>query len=198
MIIGLTGGIGSGKTTVAHIFEQLKVPIYYADDRAKFLMNNELDLIAALKNRFGNNIYNSDQQLNREKLSTIIFNDMREISFINSLVHPAVKDDFVNWKENNKADYIIREAAILFESGSYQDCDKVICVIANQELRIQRVMKRSAQSREEVLARIKNQWSDEQRIEKSDYLISNNLEDMLIPQVLKTHESIKRQAISSS
>lgn len=171
-IIGLTGGIGSGKTTVAKHFMAAGMPVYIADDEARKIMQSD-EIIGEIKKTFGNGIFD-DGVLNREKLSGIVFNELEKLKLLNAIIHPAVKKHFSSWISNHKSSpYIIYEAAILFESGSYKDCDIIITVIAPLELRIQRVIQRDKTSRENVLRRINMQWNDDQRVEKSDYVIEN-------------------------
>ncbi|MEZ7515278.1 dephospho-CoA kinase [Flavobacterium frigidarium] len=171
-IIGLTGGIGSGKTTIAHHFHSLGVPIYIADDAAKEVMQ-EKSIIESLKNCFGDSIF-EDGQLNRGALASIVFNDSEKLAKLNSIVHPVVRAHFDNWVQNHQsATYIIYEAAILFESGNYKKCDKVICVTAPLDVRIQRILRRDDTKLEAIQNRINSQWTDEQRINKSDYIIEN-------------------------
>lgn len=176
-IIGLTGGIGSGKTTIANYFKSLGIPVYIADDEAKKIMQLP-DIIASLKESFGDEIFNNNI-LNTEKLANIVFNNPESLNALNKIVHPAVKKHFELWLLSHKnAPFIIKEAAILFESGSYKYCDKIITVNSPLETRIKRVMERDKVTREDVLKRINNQWSDEQRISKSDFIIKNtSLED---------------------
>lgn len=172
-VIGLTGGIGSGKTTVANYFKELGVPVYIADDGAKRVMQSK-NILAEIKAAFGGNIFDNDI-LNRAKLAQIVFNDKEQLAKLNAIVHPAVKLDFDNWvKEHKNNDYVMYEAAILFESGRYKDCDVIITVTAPEEVRIDRVIKRDQTTREEVLSRMKMQWNDEKRISKSNFVINNN------------------------
>ncbi|MCM0666689.1 dephospho-CoA kinase [Flavobacterium tyrosinilyticum] len=172
-VIGLTGGIGSGKTTVANYFKELGVPVYIADDGAKRVMQSK-NILAEVKAAFGGNIFDNDI-LNRAKLAQIVFNDKEQLAKLNAIVHPAVKLDFDDWvKEHKNNDYVMYEAAILFESGRYKDCDVIITVTAPEEVRIDRVIKRDQTTREEVLSRMKMQWNDEKRISKSNFVINNN------------------------
>ena len=172
-VIGLTGGIGSGKTTVANYFQEMGVPVYIADDGAKRVMQSK-NILAEVKAAFGGNIFDNDI-LNRAKLAQIVFNDKEQLAKLNAIVHPAVKLDFDDWvKEHKNNDYVMYEAAILFESGRYKDCDVIITVTAPEEVRIDRVIKRDKTTREEVLSRMKMQWNDEKRISKSNFVINNN------------------------
>jgi len=172
-IIGLTGGIGSGKTTIANHFRVAGIPVYIADDEARKIMQSE-EIIEEIKKKFGTAIFENDI-LNREKLAQIVFNDPEKLKLLNAIIHPAVKKHFQNWILNHKnSPFIIYEAAILFESGSYKDCDKIITVTALLESRIQRVIKRDNTTREQILKRIDAQWNDDKRIAKSDFVIENN------------------------
>jgi len=172
-IIGLTGGIGSGKTTVAAHFMAAGVPVYIADDAARKLMQSA-EISTEIKEKFGKTIFDHGI-LNREKLSEIVFKDPEKLKLLNAIIHPAVKKDFKNWVANHKnAAYVIYEAAILFESGSFKDCDMVITVVAPLESRIQRVIQRDKTTRENVMRRVNAQWNDEQRIEKTDFVIENS------------------------
>ena len=171
-IIGLTGGIGSGKTTIAKHFASLGIPVYIADDEAKKLMDNS-EIIAKLQAVFGNEII-ENQKIDRKALAQIVFQNPKKLKILNSIIHPAVKKHFTDWLSTYKNHpIIIKEAAILFESGSYKDCDSIITVTSPLEERVNRVMKRDNASRESILDRINNQWTDEQRISKSDYIITN-------------------------
>jgi dephospho-CoA kinase len=171
-IIGLTGGIGSGKTTIANHFLAAGIPVYIADDEARKIMQSSA-IIEEIKKVFGNAIFD-DTILNREKLSDIVFNNPEKLKQLNAIIHPAVKVHFGNWILNHKnSPFIIYEAAILFESGSYKNCDLIITVTAPIESRIQRVIQRDKTTREQVLKRINMQWNDEQRISKSDFVIEN-------------------------
>lgn len=189
-IIGLTGGIGSGKTTVAKQFEALGVPVYIADSEAKILMGLP-ETLALVKNEFGNSVFDEDI-LNREKLAKIVFKDAKKLQKLNSIIHPLVKKHFQNWlKQNKDAAFVIKETAILFESGSYKDCDKIITVIAPLEIRIERVLKRDGSGYEDVVRRIENQWNDERRIAKTDYVVENLNIENTNNQVAKLYEVLK-------
>lgn len=172
-VIGLTGGIGSGKTTIANYFAEMGVPVYIADDEAKKVMQSE-GIIKKIKATFGNSLF-ENEILNRAKLAEIVFNNADKLAQLNAIVHPAVKTDFELWLLNNKNyDYVIYEAAILFESGRYKECDVIITVTAPEEVRIERVLKRDNTTREQVLSRINMQWSDEKRISLSNFIINNS------------------------
>ncbi|MEL1254728.1 dephospho-CoA kinase [Flavobacterium sp. DGU38] len=171
-IIGLTGGIGSGKTTIANFFREMGVPVYIADNEARKIMQSKL-IEAEIKAVFGDFLF-ENEVLNRAELAKIVFNDSEKLNQLNAIVHPAVKKDFELWLEKNvNYDYVIYEAAILFESGRYTDCDIIITVTAPEETRIERVIKRDKTDREQVLNRMKMQWKDEERISKSNFVIFN-------------------------
>lgn len=176
-IVGLTGGIGSGKTTLANYVKSLGIPVYIADDAAK-----EILLLpktqSSIKLIFGKTIFDNEI-LNKNKLSEIVFNSPEMLKKLNEIVHPLVKTDFKNWLESNQNNaLVLKETAILFESGSYKDCDYIITVLAPISTRIERVMLRDNSTYEAVLSRSENQWSDDMRISKSDYVIENvNIHD---------------------
>jgi dephospho-CoA kinase len=171
-IIGLTGGIGSGKTTIANYFKEEGLPLYIADDAGKVVMQSE-EVINQIKEAFGDSIFENNV-LNRAKLAEIVFNNEDQLTKLNSIVHPAVKKDFKLWlSRHEKYPYIIYEAAILFESGGYKNCDLIITVTAPEEVRIERVLKRDNTTREQVVNRMKMQWKDEDRISMSNFIINN-------------------------
>lgn len=171
-IIGLTGGIGSGKTMVANYIKSLGFPVYIADDEAKKIMSTA-KIIKIISKEFGNEAVDNGK-LNREILSQIVFNNPEKLQKLNSIIHPEVKNHFDDWVQKNKKHHLLfKEAAILFESGSYKFCDKIITITAPIETRLQRVMEREKTDRNSVLIRMQNQWTDEQRIAKSDYVIQN-------------------------
>lgn len=172
-VIGLTGGIGSGKTTIANYFAEMGVPVYIADDEAKKVMQSA-NIIKQIKTAFGDSIF-ENEILNRAKLAEIVFNDADQLAKLNAIVHPAVKKDFELWlSKNENYSYVVYEAAILFESGRYKECDVIITVTAPEEVRIERVVKRDNTTREQVLSRMKMQWNDEKRISLSNFVINNS------------------------
>ncbi|RKR05944.1 dephospho-CoA kinase [Flavobacterium sp. 90] len=172
-VIGLTGGIGSGKTTIANYFATMGVPVYIADDEAKKVMQSQ-SIVNEIKATFGGALFENDV-LNRAKLAEIVFNNADQLAKLNAIVHPAVKRDFEIWlSEHKKYQYVVYEAAILFESGRYKDCDVIVTVTAPEEIRIERVLKRDNTTREQVLSRIKMQWNDEKRISLSNFVINNS------------------------
>jgi dephospho-CoA kinase len=172
MVIGLTGGIGSGKTTMAKYFASKGIPVYIADDEAKKVMLSPA-VIKEIGKAFGEEVL-TDGVPDKKKLADVVFNDPEKLQLLNSIIHPKVREHFYEWVQQQKdAVFVIKEAAILFESGSYKDCDKIILVTAPLGVRIKRVMERDNISREKVLERIANQWDDEKKGEMSDYIINN-------------------------
>ena len=189
-IIGLTGGIGSGKSTVLELFKILGVKTYSADESAKKLVNTDPNLINLIKSSFGNNIYDKGS-LNTRKLSKIVFEDTEKLKLLNSIIHPAVARDFKLFLNSNNEDYIVKEAAIIFETKSENSYDKIIFIQAPLEIRIERVINRDNISREEVMKRINNQLDENLIIDKCDYVIRNeNIED-LEDKVLSIHLDLK-------
>lgn len=171
-IIGLTGGIGSGKSTIASYFKALGVPVYIADDEARKLMDNP-ETVKKVQSVFEENVI-ENHVLDRKKIATLVFSNPQKLEQLNSIVHPEVKKHFISWlKKHKDQPFIIKEAAILFESGSYKDCDKIIVVTAPEEIRIDRVMQRDRVTKEQVLERMKNQWTEEEKIKRSDFVIEN-------------------------
>ncbi len=196
--VGITGGIGSGKTTVCRVFEQLGVPVYKADEVARELTDSDEGIKLKIKEHFGPAIYSEDDRLDRKKLAEIVFNDEQALKKLNSIIHPAMISHFSEWLTNlskeSPSPYILKEAAILFESGAYKGVDAVISVTANKELKIKRTMERDGITRKEVEQRMKNQMSDEEKAGMSDYVINNDDSSLVIPQILKIHEDIIRRA----
>lgn len=190
--VGLTGGIGSGKTTVARIFNVLGISVYSADDAAKRLMVENDELKNNIIRSFGIESY-VNGELNRKYLSAQVFNDSRKIELLNSFVHPATIQDAQLWMEKQQAPYIIKEAALIFESSSNQFLDYVIGVQSPTELRIERAMKRDNISREQVEARMKLQMDEEEKMKRCDFIIVNDEQQRLIPQVLLLHENFLHQ-----
>lgn len=187
-IIGLTGGIGSGKTTVAKMFAALGVPVYYADDEAKKLMNTSPIIRESLISLLGEETYKNGD-LDRKFMADKIFNDKVLLEKANAIIHPRVAEHFQTWVADQDHSYVLKEAAILFESGSYKQCDQVIMVTAPKETRLLRVMKRDNASREEVEARMKNQWDDSKKIELADFILQNDQ----ISDTQKQVEALHRQ-----
>lgn len=187
--VGLTGGIGSGKSTVAKIFEVLGIPVYYADAATKKIMNTDRRLKAELIKHFGEQAY-TNNELNRAYIASIVFADPEKLALLNSLTHPATIRDANHWMEKQSAPYVIKEAALLFESGADQHLDHIIGVSSPEELRIRRVMERDKAPREEVLGRLRRQMPEEEKISRCDSVILNDESELLIPQVLRLHEKL--------
>lgn len=191
--IGLTGGIGSGKTTVARIFETLGIPVYYADDAAKRLMNDDPELKKALVDLFGESCY-KDGTLNKAYLASLVFQDPEKREQLNQIVHPATIADANVWLSKQHAAYALREAALLFESGAAEGLDYVIGVSAPVHLRIKRVMQRDKLSQEDVIKRMATQLQDTIKLKLCDFVIVNDERVGLLPQVLSLHEKLMQLA----
>jgi len=189
MKLGITGGIGSGKTSVCRVFGVLGIPVFSADPEAQIIMNNDRSVMNGINDIAGRNLYPGDK-LNKEELASLIFNDPELLKRVNSLVHPVVFDHFREWSGIQNTPYVIMEAAILFESGASNLVDRVATVVAPVEERISRVILRNKLTREQVVDRIKNQMTDEERIRLSDYVINNSENEMIIPVILGIHEDI--------
>jgi dephospho-CoA kinase len=188
--IGITGGIGSGKTTVAKLFEALGVPVFYADAETRMLQNSDAELREAIIEAFGAETYLPDGKLSRTRLAEIVFADKTALAKINSIVHPAVARHFENWcLAHANQPYILKEAAILFESGSDKGLDGVITVTAPEEIRIRRVMQRDSVSEAEVRKRISNQWPEEEKMKRSKWIINND-GSLLEPQVQAINQQL--------
>ena len=187
MILGVTGGIGSGKSTVCRIFSLLGVPVYDSDVRARQLSDSDLEIRQRISYEFGKQIY-TDKGLNRKRLGEIVFRDKEKLNKLNNIIHPAVFKDFEIWKENHSNQkLLIKEAAILFESGGDKHVDKTLVISAPLELRIKRIMKRDNITREEINQRLQHQWVNEKLIELADSVIYCNEEQLVIPQVINLY-----------
>lgn len=187
--VGITGNIGSGKTTISKVFELLGVPVFYADDQAKDVMIRDAELIAGIRAAFGNESYFDDGSLNRKHIAGIVFNNADELTKLNALVHPATFRAFDNWLTLQSAvPYVIKEAALLFESDSYKMCDRSLMVTAPLELRLQRVLSRDHITREEALNRNNKQFSEEKKLSLANDVICNDETQLVIPQVLALHQ----------
>jgi dephospho-CoA kinase len=188
--IGITGGIGSGKSLVCKIFARLDIPVYDADSRAKYVMTSDTTLVHQIKENFGAQAYNNDGSLNRVYLSKQVFNDAQKLEMLNGFVHPAVAADSERWmNENKNAPYTLKEAALLYESGSYKQLDKIIVVTAPESLRVKRVLARdTSKSETDILKIINNQMPEAEKVSRADYVIHNDETNLVIPQVIKLHE----------
>ena len=189
--IGLTGGIGSGKSTVALIFQVLGIPVFDADKEAKFLMENDESLIQSIKGILGNESYNG-KSLNRTYIANIVFNDPYKLSLLNAVVHPATIHSAKEWMKAQNTPYVVKEAALMFEAGSADNLDYVIGVTAPQHLRIQRVIERDKVTREQVLSRMDRQLDDSIKMKLCDFVLINDEQQLLIPQVVKVHKQLEK------
>lgn len=194
MIVGLTGGIGSGKSTIAAFFRELGVPVYIADDRAKLLMEQDDAIRNGIVAEFGHAAYQGSKP-NRELLASIVFNQPDKLAILNTIIHPVVRADFDTWYATQESPYVIKEVAILFESGGDKLCDAIITVTAPKEIRIQRVIHRDHSSKSAVEDRMRNQWTDQKRVEKSTYVIENLDLDTTKENVCRIHHLILKKTI---
>jgi dephospho-CoA kinase len=192
MLVGVTGGIGSGKSTVCKIFEVLGVPVYNSDNRARALMAEDKELVEKIKAAFGEEAYPDNQNLNRSFLAKEVFSNPSKLQKLNSLVHPAVGRDFASWVAiQSNQPYVIKEAALLFETGSHNSLDSVVLVTAPEEVRVSRVLARDPQrSEKQVRDIIGNQLKDEEKKKLADYVLNNNEQKLLVPEVVALHEAL--------
>lgn len=189
--IGITGGIGSGKSTVCNVFKILGVPVFDADSVAKSLINSNAEIKTGLIELFGKNIYDQDNKVNRKMLADFIFNDNMLMEKTNKLIHPVVRNKFIQWHEQQNSVYVIHEAAILFERGFYKMMDFTILVSAPKNIRIERVVKRDKIQPEMVEARIEKQWPDEEKRNLASLEIVNDNKNLLIPQIIEIDKRLK-------
>jgi len=194
--VGLTGGIGSGKSTVAHVFEILGIPVYYADKEAKRLMNEDPEIRKQLIHHFGQEAY-SDNLLNRRFIAEIVFRDKQKLQLLNSVVHPITIARAEQWMHQHTTPYVVKEAALIFESGSHEGLDFVIGVSAPLNIRILRTIKRDGVTREEVLARMENQIQESIKMRLCDFVIRNDDQHLVLPQVLALHEKLKKLSLAT-
>ncbi len=187
--VGVTGGIGAGKSVVCRVFQTLGIPVFNADDTAKQLMETDAALVASISSLFGDSIY-IDGRLDRKKLSAIVFQQPALLKQLNTLVHPATIAYGNTWMQVQSAPYVIKEAAIFFESGSYKEMDVMIGVSTPENIRINRAMQREGMTREKVLQRIASQMDDAEKMNRCDYVITNDGSTALIPQVLEIHKAL--------
>lgn len=185
-IIGLTGGIGSGKTRIIKVFSDMDVPCYVADDAAKRLMGQDALVIQQIKDLLGEKAYNA-AGLNRAYIGEIVFSDQQKLQALNAIVHPAVAKDFSLWLALQKAPYVIKEVAILFETGGYKSVDQTLLITAPKEVRLQRAMQRDQVAKEVILARMNHQWEDEQRIPLADHIINNEVWEETLKEIKRLH-----------
>ncbi|MHC1774610.1 MAG: dephospho-CoA kinase [Lentimicrobium sp.] len=188
--VGLTGSIGSGKSTIAGVFRVLGIPVYVSDDEAKKILDQP-DIVEMVVNRFGIGLTGPEGLINRKALAAEVFTDVEKLKWLNSIIHPRVRVHFSKWIENQtNVPYILQEAAIIYESGFSAFFDKIIVVAAPVEERISRVIKRDAMTRQEVLDRLNKQWPEEKKLEQADYVIFNGDHSQAIPQVLEVHDHL--------
>lgn len=189
--VGITGGMGSGKTTVARMFEVLGVPVYYADDAGKRLMQTDPVLKAGIIKLLGHQAYFADGRLNRSFIAGQVFGNAKKLAALNALVHPAVQHDSALWMEKNAGSpYVLKEAAILFESGSYRQLHLVIGVDAPFELRVRRIMQRDNISRQQITERLSKQMDADEKMKLCRFVVKNDDATAIIPQVLRLHQNL--------
>lgn len=196
LLVGITGGIGSGKTTISKVFQTLGVPVYNSDARAKSLLNEDEKLKSAVVERFGRDAYDANGMLNRQFLAKTVFADEKKLESLNALVHPAVGHNFSLWTQAHTShSYLIKEAALLFETGSYRSLDYTILVKAPEEVRILRILKRDPQrSRQQIADIINKQLGDSEKEKLANFILTNDDKELLIPQILKIDETIRGEA----
>lgn len=187
--LGVTGGIGSGKTTVCKVFGVLGIPVFSADEEAKRIQDNDRDIQIEINSIAGKDLFSSGM-LDRNELARIIFSNKELLEKVNSLIHPAVFRSFAEWVKKQDSPYLIMEAAILFESGAFRLMDRIVTVVTPLEERIERLLSGNRLSREQIIERIKNQIDDESRVRQSDFVISNSEKDMIIPAIVGIHEEM--------
>jgi len=199
--VGVTGGIGSGKTLICNVFKALHVPVFDSDTEAKKILVSNSLVKTQLCNYFGNSIYLPDGNINRPVFASIIFSHKNELEKANSIIHPVVREYFNEWIQARKAEgaiYVIQEAAILFESGAYKNLDKIITITANEATRIQRIIARDRCTLEKANERIRNQMNDSEKINRSNYVIVNNMDSIVLEQILSLHNSFLSISKSSN
>lgn len=188
--IGLTGGIGSGKTTVAKIFQILGIPVYYADEAARRLMNTNEEIKTAIIKNFGAEAY-LNGELNRKYLGSVVFSDKQKLDLLNSIAHPVTIRDAEEWIKRQSTPYVVKEAALLFESSSAENLDYIVGVYAPQHIRVKRVIDRDQISVEDVMKRISRQLDEEEKMKRCDFVIVNNEQQLVIPQVLELDKKFR-------
>ncbi len=189
--VGITGGIGSGKSTVCKVFKVLGIPVFEADIVAKQLINSNEEIKKGLVNLFGETVYTPNGSVDRKKLASIIFNDDIQLQNVNELVHPVVRKEFLNWADEQKTPYVIHEAAILFESGFYKMMDYTILVSAPLEERIARVTQRDGSTPAQIKERMQKQWDDEEKRKLASIELQNGDSDLVIPQIIKLDKQLR-------
>lgn len=193
--VGITGGIGSGKSVVCQVFNTLGIPVFDADAAARFLMEQDTTLVAGIKQLLGDDVYDNGI-LQRPKIAALVFANPEKLQALNALVHPATIAYGQQWMETQTSPYVLKEAAIFFESGSYKDMDIMIGVYAPAALRIARAMKRSGASHTEIEQRMAQQMNEEEKMKRCDYVITNDEQTAIIPQVLSLHNTLLQRSNS--
>ena len=194
--VGVTGGIGSGKSVVCQIFRVLRIPVFMADEAGRKILTENVHVKTMIREKLGSAVFDTSGNLDRAKVAELVFRDKASLETLNAIVHPAVKAHFLQWMNGQKeAAYIIKEAAILFESGTAKDLDFIITVTAPNDLRISRVMQRDHVSRKNVEHRMKNQLSDEEKIKRAHFVICNDERELLIPQVISIHNELLKKSV---
>lgn len=195
--VGITGGIGSGKSVVCKIFECLGVPVYHADMAGRRLLDTDEDVKTQVTGLLGSAALTNGKP-DRQKIAAVVFADKEKLAQLNAIIHPAVRRDFEKWLNAQTSSITIEEAAILFESGAYKNLDVLITVAAPQDIRIQRVMQRDHVTKEDVMRRMANQWSEEEKAAKSHYVIKNDGSAMLLPQVIDIYKALTLKKAAKS
>lgn len=196
--IGITGGMGSGKSTVCNIFKNLGVPVFNSDDVGKHLLNSDEPLKKIIIKTFDSDMYTSSGELDRIRMARLVFNDADELKKLNSLVHPRVRAEFDNWCHKNQSKpYVVQESAILFETGYYHELDKIITVFCPKNIRIDRILKRDDTTEQAILKRMLNQYTDEERNDLADFIIINDGNEDLLPQLMELHEILLNENTKS-
>lgn len=191
LIVGITGGIGSGKSYVCNVFKKLGVPVYNSDDSARKISNNSEIVKSQIISLLGKKAY-KNKLLNRQFIASIVFNNKELLDRLNSIIHPVVEKDFNDWcSSKQEFTYVLKEAAILFETGIYKKLDSTIAIIASESIRLQRVLERENINEEAVRKRMKNQWSAEKITSLADFIIENNSKKLLLPQILNIHKKLR-------
>ncbi|HTA27526.1 MAG TPA: dephospho-CoA kinase [Bacteroidia bacterium] len=191
--VGVTGGIGSGKSTVCRLFKCLEIPVFNADEAGRRLLAEDADVIKQVKHIFGETVIINGKP-DRKKIGGIVFNNPEKLAQLNAVIHPAVRKSYIDWSSEQKSAYAIYEAAILFETGIYKQLDYTILVVAPEALRVKRVMQRDGIDEATVKARISNQWSDEEKKKLADFVLINDDSIPLLPQVMEIHNKLISQA----
>ncbi len=189
--VGITGGIGSGKSTICHFFSLLGIPVFNADQQAKRIMNESSLVRSKMMVHFGKDIYLKNQTIDREKLAGIIFNSPPLLQMVNAIVHPEVRNYFFDWCKRQQSPYIIHEAAILFESGFYEMMDYTILITAPEQQRIERVMKRDQSSSQQIRERISKQWPDQEKMKLADFIMKNDNRELVLPALIKLDQKFR-------